>query len=651
MEPLIVEILKVELLKPRMTSRLEAAEPASQETSSADTSGMAPLVKVSAKYVISEYEAKANIQRIISPAMLFTISPALSGVTVKSPLSFYKRLLKDMLKDVVIGSGSDDFFFRFLVSQGFFSFTSRYFAAHVAEEKVKEGAFSAAFDAIYPELKAKVEGMTAVPTEIENTIFTISALCTTLPSAHSHHHIDNVVQMIKKTLSNTFDIQDSIVFACDITLACAAFELMHLSTQLTDIVNLLLDQLRGIARSQEHVSSPTGITSASSAIALGLIAQRLCQGESVESQTERNVLLQIVKALNQVCFEQKLNLDWKQYACLMIGLSMTAKPLAKVGESQLLQSIYHSIQTLFKEAVELCSKDEKHSEVSALVSCASLALAPYVTVMFKNDLLSQEQVKEYLDMYWNMIESTESKKLPIYTEFYRNACVGFGTFVFQLLSNGYELPIETLSGWLNHFAQTIQKQTSNSIKMAALFGIAGLFGVPVMSPIPETMTEEDQLEFLADESFVHRTLFATPLRHAQGKQIIQLFDQTMKLLKNIYASAQLDSKVRRTSSSVLGQLCETYRRSEDAPSALEEAVELTSTKRQESVRIPLKLLAEEGLAMHFIRVLSGETSPQDVDIALSTLLQSINLPRINWAQTLTRLMKQYVSNTNIQSYV
>ena len=369
---LVNMILKAELRTPQGLRKVSATAP------SLSTNTVLDVITNLRPFLSNDLSKRATIDQNTIAAKLWNPIVAPSH---KSTADQYKRVLAEMIADINIGASVEDYYAHFLLVEGFSTLVNRYYQALVAEEEQDKSKnqkpYDSAFDSIFNYLKGIINNST-IPTRTENAILALAGLCLSLPS-HAHQNVEKVVTLLKELIAS--EPQEWVLFACNMTLAAASYEL-HVPAQITSIVDILLGQIDTLT-DDEFAS----INSLSSSIALGLIIKGMCMNEGVVTngvdEFERNLVLRVSARLFDLCFAKPLPLktksadasesitssndyDWKQINNNLLGLSLCTGALARIAEFDAIRAVYTEVVDRVRMTLDLTSSNMQPSALLVL---------------------------------------------------------------------------------------------------------------------------------------------------------------------------------------------------------------------------------------------------------------------------------------------
>ncbi|KAL9656462.1 hypothetical protein ABK040_005226 [Willaertia magna] len=704
MSPMIQKILKAELRKPKNISLIASKD----KKASSESIGTISFEKFDllSEFIVKQYESKKNVQ-VTANAVLWQ-----GNLTkVKSPIpevEAFKRLLNDLSTDIVTGNSPEDYYLQFIISQGFFTFADDYYYCAVESFKqafrsnnevsqsqttqLRESQthFDDAFEVVFNNLKNCIEQST-VPSATSNYILTMAGLCLSLP-INAHHHVIRIIDLIKqKLLNNTTNEsqQENIRFACNMVLASASFEL-HIFSQLKDICFILLNQLNDLISDQQ---TNLDISSASSAIALGVIVKNLCLSSLENNYEEGKQLVKLIaNYLYCICFKTndllfttidynnennneynneynnnllnnlkdikitQLNLNWKQKANILIGLSHTIDTLLRINLVNEAKEIFNKIMEeldqidqFIQDPTNFTKDDLNLIELNASIG---MILSQIILSFYHFNELTFDEVIDYIEVYKNLIESLKDKTLSIYLKLNMYILSGFGTLLFGvlcetmrkesfdnfnlILDNYYNLHLEEYLQKIKNFTNE-----SASYQIGCLVCLSTLLGIDLFTPINKLKFEDSDIFGLQSTEkkplsiTTYRSIFFNQIL-LQNKNLQNLINQSVDLLKITSTEPQIPIKVRKYSSLFIGEFSNLYKTQDNLD-------EISSD------RLPIKFLSENGLAFYFIQkltnVVNNNLQEQDNNTAifytaLSNLLLAEKLPKITWSKVIQLIFRK-----------
>jgi hypothetical protein len=629
------------------------------------------------EFVNKEYNGGRGsvTQQVTAGAMLWISSQNLSQQTSgkgsqQSIIRAYERQFNDLLVDVAVGSGIEDFFAHTLIAQGFYAFVRRYYWTCVSTQQANTAgkAHDIAFDQIFMKMKSMVNDST-VPSKTENIIHALTGLCLSLPSqAHGSLHIEKVVEWIRSNnalLGGILKKQDdddimqqseNVILACNLALACSCIELIHAPVQLRDIVDTLMQQLP---------------VTMQSSIALGIVSRSLCTTNNVdeEDKLEKNMILTMSEKFDAIL--QDKDLDWRKVMHVIIGRSILCDALLRIGSVD-------QVKILFEQGTEHLSQNLVTNDETFMSHC--LAMPNIALALLHHRLIPVQRIEELLTTYKNILEQTEKSSLPIFTRTYRSACIGMGSLLFGALCESRYLhkkkltkEVFSLESYNTYVLDIIQRLNDNqnnaNVAMGAILSLAAAFGIELI--IPEHFSKVDEQDEFQEwgitsrssnvisslSSLTHRSVFRTLLTtqdpndenvvddNRQKSQLGDLVMRGLQVVKQIFSSSTItDVRVRRYGALVLGVLSDVYNptASESQP---EETIDASNVSGN-AERIPLQYLSEDGLSMHMVKILlDANSSLESIETSLQALLATSNLPAIQWTSALQQIMR---STNNIE---
>ncbi|EFC47367.1 hypothetical protein NAEGRDRAFT_78887 [Naegleria gruberi] len=663
--PIIQYILKAELRKPKNTSIVSKDKKASSQSI-----GLTSFDKFDslADFAVKQFESKKNMQ-VTASAVLWQGNLA----KVKTPIpetEAFKRLLNDLAMDIVVGSSPEDFFSQLILTQGFYSLARDYYniAVETSREKESQTHFDTAFETTFSTIKTSIE-QSSVPSTTGNYILAMAGLCLALP-INAHHHVLKIIEIVKKKLSSSLEAQEDVKYACNMVLASASFEL-HIFSQLFDLSSLLIAQLHSMI----NENSTHDVSSASSAISLGVIARNLCLSKTDNYEKGLYLLRHIANNLFSLCFKterqlfeitedlsshktafknvSKANLNWKQKSNLLFGIVQVADTLVRVGEEEKAKLILQELKKE-KSIIDDFTKDPKSVDSAILDLCvpSCMIIGQLVLSFYHDGSFGAEEVIEYLQMYEELFNKLQGKSLAVYLKLYMYTSIGYGTLLFgalcETIRKGEE---ETEHGkqfrrlYLEKFANLIQQYEDeyaesdlSQYQIGTLLFIACLLGADLYTPI--TKSKVDDSDVFGLNSSEKRPLSIATLRSIFFNKVLmpknsvkKLAGRAIDIFKSSSTEPKLSIKVRKYASFFVGMFSSIYRTDDNI--------------LESSDRIPVKYLSESGLVIYLVQKLTKEDSTVDLlreNISLHNLLLTEKLPKITWSKVIQNVFRLSTSS-------
>ncbi|KAG2387935.1 hypothetical protein C9374_000785 [Naegleria lovaniensis] len=672
--PMIQHVLKAELRKPRNTSIVSKDKKASTQSI-----GLTSFEKFDAlaDFVLKQYESKKNMQ-VTAPAVLWQGNLAKAKPPIPETEAF-KRLLNELAMDIVVGSSPEDFFSQLILTQGFFSMSRDYFFTAVESFKDKDSHthFDDAFTAVFSNLKTSIDQST-VPSTTGNYILALAGLCLALP-INAHHHVLKIIEIVRKKLSSSSETQEDIKYACNMVLASASFEI-HIFSQLYDLTKILVSQLHGMV----NENSSQDISSASPAIALGIIAKNLCLSKSDNYEKGLHLLHYIANNLYSLCFgddrqlfelqseDDKLkhinafknvkhfNFNWKQKSNLLFGIAQVTDTLIRVGQVDAANTILNELKKE-QQVVENFIADPKSVDSNLLEICipSCMVLSQIVLSLYHCNEINSGQVREYLDMYDSLLQKLEGKNLSSYLRLYMYASAGYGSLLFgalcESLRKGEEdqdsgkhfrrLYLEKFTNAIAQYEEVYSQGDSSHYQIGSLLFLACMLGVDLFSPISKSKTDDSDVFGLQSAEkrplsiSTYRSIFFSKILLPKNS-IKKLAGRAIDIFRSSSTEPKLSIKVRKYSSLFSGIFSSIYKTEDNV---LENAD-----------RIPVKYLSESGLVVYFVQkltLLEKEESLLDKlqeNAALHNLLLTEKLPKLTWSKVIMDVFRRSTSSNSDQ---
>ncbi|KAF0981874.1 hypothetical protein FDP41_011735 [Naegleria fowleri] len=668
--PMIQHVLKAELRKPKNTSIVSKDKKASTQSI-----GLTSFEKFDslADFVVKQYESKKNMQ-VTAPAVLWQGNLAKAKPPIPETEAF-KRLLSELAMDIVVGSSPEDFFSQLILTQGFFSMSRDYFftAVESFRDKDSQTHFDDAFAAVFSNLKTSIDQST-VPSTTGNYILALAGLCLALP-INAHHHVLKIIELVTKKLSSSNETQEDIKYACNMVLASASFEI-HIFSQLYDLTKILLSQLHGMV----NENSNQDISSASPAIALGIIVKNLCLSKSDNYEKGLHLLHYIANNLFSLCFNdsrqlfvpqsedekqkhteafkhiKSFNFNWKQKSNLLFGMAQVTDTLIRVGEIEAANTILNELKKE-QQVVEKFISDPKSVDSNLLEICipSCMVLSQIVLSLYHCNEMNSEQVGEYLDMYDVLLQKLEGKNLSSYLRLYMYVSAGYGSLLFgalcETVRRGEEdqesgkhfrrLYLEKFTNAITQYEDVYSQGDSSPYQIGSLLFLACMLGVDLFSPISKSKSDDSDVFGLQSSEkrplsiSTYRSIFFNKILLPKNS-IKKLASRAIDIFRSSSTEPKLSIKVRKYSSLFAGIFSSIYKTEDHV---LENAD-----------RIPVKYLSESGLVVYFVQQLtllekeeSLQTKLQE-NSALHNLLWTEKLPKLTWSKVILDVFRRSTSS-------
>jgi len=661
MSPIIQHIFKAELRKPKNSSIVSKDKKAS-----AQSIGLTSFDKFDslADFVVKQYEGKKNLQ-VTSSAVLWQSNLAKAKAPIPETEAF-KRLLNELVMDIIVGSSPEDFFSQMILTQGFFSLSREYYytAVETYKERESQTHFDDAFENVFSTIKSCIDQST-VPSTTGNYVLALAGLCLALP-INAHHHVLKIIEIVKKKLGSSMDTHEDIKYACNMVLASASFEL-HIFSQLTDLCNLLISQLHSMI----NENSTQDVSSASSAIALGVVAKNLCLSQSDNFEKGRDLLLHISNNLFSLCFKtqkqlfeveplkhqnifknvEKANLNWKQKTNLLFGICQVTDTLVRIGEVDAANLILDEI-TKERQVVEKYVANPNSVDPNYVELCLpSLMIVSQIVLSFYHaDMMDFNKVITYVDMYDDLLQKLEGKSLTAYLKLYLYCSSGFGTLLFGALCESIRKGEENEESgkafrrvYVDRFATYLQKYEedyavgdSSHYQIGSILFFACMLGADLFSPIAKSKIDDSDVFGL--HSAEKRPLSYSTFRSIffntvllPKRSIKKLATSVVDIFRSASTEPKLSIKVRKYASFFLGIFSNLYKTDDGV--------------LENSDRLPVNYLSESGLVVYFVQKLTNMEKEDSSDFirencGLSNLLLAEKLPKITWSKVIQHVFRK-----------